>query len=210
MPPNPKGWTPAAAHQPLGPTSGRPCRRSPGLFVLSPSHSVDRAAWVVSPLRRASPALLNVSAADEFATLDGGAKASSQRTSTEVQAPSWGAREGCITRRRSYQPYQTSALLTSCNTRRRCQGSPLGELRRRLNPLARGLERLLSPAGDRFETASSKFHWNPSPLLPLMHAGKNGARKPCTANSALGVARSVVFGFARCKRSPKNRTVGQS
>ena len=26
------------------------------------------------------------------------------------------------------------------------------------------------------------------PLLPLMHAGKNGARKPCTANSALGVA----------------------
>ena len=36
-----------------------------------------------------------------------------------------------------------------------------------------------------------------------MHAGKNGARKPCTANSALGVARSVVFGFARCKKEPQ-------
>ena len=48
----------------------------------------------------------------------------------------------------------------------------LSELRRKLNPLARGLERLLSPAGDRFETASSKFRWNPSPLLPLMHTGK--------------------------------------
>ena len=37
-----------------------------------------------------------------------------------------------------------------------------------------------------------------------MHAGKNGARKPCNANSALGVARSVVSGFARCKGAPKS------
>ena len=44
---------------------GRPCRESPGLFVLSLSHYVDRAAWVVSPAS-ASPALLNVSAADEW------------------------------------------------------------------------------------------------------------------------------------------------
>ena len=63
---------PAAARQPLGPTSGRPCRRSPGLFVLSPSHSVDRAAV------------------------------------------------GCRSPHARLLPYQTSALLTSCNTRRRC------------------------------------------------------------------------------------------
>ena len=87
LPPNPKGWTLAAARQTLGPTSGRPCRESPGLFVLSLSHSVDRAAWVVSPRRRASPALLNVSAADESTTA-GGLKTASLNASAASESTS--------------------------------------------------------------------------------------------------------------------------
>ena len=35
-----------------------------------------------------------------------------------------------------------------------------------------------------------------------MHAGKNGARKPCTANLALEVARSIVSGFAKEPQNP--------
>ena len=55
QPPNPKGWTSRSRRtNHLDRPPGRPCRESPGLFVLSLSHYVDRAAWVVSPRKRVS------------------------------------------------------------------------------------------------------------------------------------------------------------
>ena len=88
LPPNPKGCTSRSRRTShLDRPPGRPCRESPGLFVLSLSHSVDRAAWVVSPRRRASPALLNVSAADESTTA-GGLKAASLNASAASESTS--------------------------------------------------------------------------------------------------------------------------
>ena len=53
QPPNPKGWTSRSrCTNHLDQPPGRPCRESPGLFVLSLSHYVDRAAWVASPRKR--------------------------------------------------------------------------------------------------------------------------------------------------------------
>ena len=54
---------PAAVAAPLGPL-GRPCRKSPGLFVLPLSHSLDRDGSGLSIHARASPALMD--AADEW------------------------------------------------------------------------------------------------------------------------------------------------
>ena len=86
QPPNPKGWTSRSRRTShLDRPPGRPCRESPGLLVLSPSHSVDRAAWVVSPRRRASPALLNASAAGESTTV-GGLKAASLNASAASES----------------------------------------------------------------------------------------------------------------------------
>ena len=76
QPPNPKGWTSRSRRTShLDRPPGRPCRESPGLFVLSLSHSWGcNRQWVVnpparlpwlarrqaafSPQRRASPRLI--------------------------------------------------------------------------------------------------------------------------------------------------------
>ena len=83
QPPNPKGWTSRSRRTShLDHPPERPCRESPGLFVLSLSHSWEcNRQWVVNPPARlpvdrpaASPsrpprgrlhALLNASAASE-------------------------------------------------------------------------------------------------------------------------------------------------
>ena len=76
QPPNPKGWTSRSRRTShLDRPPGRPCRESPGLFVLSLSHSWEcnrqwvvnppaRLPWIarrwalLSPQRRASPRLI--------------------------------------------------------------------------------------------------------------------------------------------------------
>ena len=62
-----------------------------GLFVLPLSHSVDRAAWVVSPRKRVS-ALLNASAAGESTTA-GGLKAASLNASAASESTPAGGLE---------------------------------------------------------------------------------------------------------------------
>ena len=54
QPPNPKGWTSRSRRTShLDRPPGRPCRESPGLFVLSLSHSLECSRqWVVSPPAR--------------------------------------------------------------------------------------------------------------------------------------------------------------
>ena len=77
QPPNPKGWilrSRRTSH--LDRPRWRPCRKSPGLFVLSLSHSSDRDGSGLSIHARASPALLNAGATGE-STSSGGLKASS-------------------------------------------------------------------------------------------------------------------------------------
>ena len=65
-PPNPKGWTLRSCHTiHLDRPPGRPCRRSPGLFVLSLSRSLDRDGGGLSIPGRASLASSNASAAGE-------------------------------------------------------------------------------------------------------------------------------------------------
>ena len=54
--------------------------------------SLDRAAWVVSPLRRASPALLNASAAGESTTA-GDLKAASLNASAASESTTAGGLE---------------------------------------------------------------------------------------------------------------------
>ena len=51
QPPNPKGWTSRSRRTShLDRPPGRPCRESPGLFVLSLSHSLEcNRQWFVSP-----------------------------------------------------------------------------------------------------------------------------------------------------------------
>ena len=92
QPPNPKGWTSRSRRTShLDRPPGRPCRESPGLFVLSFSHSVDRAAWVVSPRKRVS-ASLNASAAGESTTA-GGLKAASLNASAASESTPAGGLE---------------------------------------------------------------------------------------------------------------------
>ena len=97
QPPNPKGWTSRSRRTShLDRPPGRPCRESPGLFVLSLSHSLEcNRQWFVSPpaqlpwialrLAPSQPrrgrlhALLNASAAGESTTA-GGLEAFSQGT----------------------------------------------------------------------------------------------------------------------------------
>ena len=54
QPPNPKGWTSRSRRTShLDRPPGRPCRESPGLFVLSLSHSLECSRqWVVNPPAR--------------------------------------------------------------------------------------------------------------------------------------------------------------
>ena len=138
-PPSPKGRYPASRrtrHSCRPP--GRPCRESPGLFVLSLSHSSEcNRQWVVNPpaqlpwIARRQPfqpphgrlhALLNASAASE-STAAGSLKAASSNASAAGESTTAGGLEAFS---------QSSA------------------------------------GAERFENASSKFRWNPSPLLPLM------------------------------------------
>ena len=154
QPPNPNWWTSRSRRTShLDRPPGRPCRESPGLFVLS------------------------------LAFL--GVQQTVGRQST--RATPWIARRLALfsPRARVSTPYQTPAL--------RASRPPLVVLRP-------SLKASLTPRGLKTRTPNSAGVL--CPLLPLMHAGKNGARKPCTANSALGVARSVVSGFAKEPQNP--------
>ena len=87
-PPSPKGQHPHSRHTILSvDLLGARAEMVPSTSALPISHSVDRAAWVVSPLRRASPALINVSAADESTTA-GGLKAASLNASAAGESTS--------------------------------------------------------------------------------------------------------------------------
>ena len=87
-PPSPKGQHPRSRHTILSADlPGARAEMVPSTSALPISHSVDRAAWEVSAPARASPALLNASAADESTTV-GGLKPASSDASAASESTS--------------------------------------------------------------------------------------------------------------------------